>query len=204
MVWCAHATNASRGCSRPSERSATPEDRPSNDKDEKYGKAYRVREHIVDRGRPEESGPESHLDAHSSRYQRPEPVPVGTPRANVESRTTPKAFPISPHFRAQVVPGEGRSSSWPGRLADNGGWRQPRGDRDPRAFPCTRPRRERKLRRRWVGGWATLASASPPGATPREAGTVPAALSAQLAAAIRRPPPAWRRPAERARKRGQA
>ena len=86
MVWCAHATNASRGCSRPSEPSAMPEDRPSNDKDEKYGKAYRVREHIVDRGRPEESGSESHLDAHSSRSQRPEPVPVGTPRANVESR----------------------------------------------------------------------------------------------------------------------
>ena len=86
MVWCAHATNASRGCSRPSEPSATPDDRPNNDKDEKYGKAYRVREHIVDRGRPEESGSESHLDAHSSRYQRPEPVPVGTPRANVESR----------------------------------------------------------------------------------------------------------------------
>src|SRR5207244_10720783 len=49
-----------------------------------------------------------------------------------------------------------------GRLADNGGWRQPRGDRERSGPACACSRRERRFQPPRVGGQATVASASPP------------------------------------------
>jgi hypothetical protein len=71
-----------------------------------------------------------------------------------------------------------------GRLADNGGWRQPRGDRGRSGPACARSRKERRFRQRRVGGQATLASASPPDATRPGWRGSPAASPAQPAALL--------------------
>ena len=80
-----------------------------------------------------------------------------------------------------------------GRLADNGGWRQPRGDRERSGPACARSRKERRFLVRRVGGQATSASASPPDATRPGRRVSPATSSAQPAAPPGRTPvpPLW-------------